>query len=144
MPPLGHFLDDIPTQCCSSEYYEIPHNLCIFGGSDGQYLSQLTSIRAWFGFTGNVQGLEFTYSSEINGSFNHRWGFIDHQWPLSTLHNSGKSKLKQDFAIDGAGGERICRVEVMANLTWTSTNHDPPTIKQVSSLKVMCFWILMA
>jgi hypothetical protein len=95
-------------------------------------------ISAWFGFSGNIQGLEFTYSKEINGALVHRWGFIDHQWPISTLHSSGGSKLKQDFEIDGAGGERICRVEILANEINTLTHHDPPKVKQVSSLKVTC------
>jgi hypothetical protein len=137
VPSLDHYLDSISKQeSRKGRDYENPYYTMLFGGSSGEYLSKLESVSAWFSPKGNVQGMQFRYSVEINGSNVHSWGRPSCPWALSTLDGSNSSPLQRTLMVDGKNGERICRVSIRFNYSQTYPRVSSHIPKPILSLKV--------
>jgi hypothetical protein len=136
VPAIDHYLDDLGTEendWTVNKHWESPNYLFMFGGYDGEHLSALCRIKGSFNPKGNLQGLEFEYSSEINGSKIHHWGSPFPCWALSTLEGGLDPSQHQSFDIDGVRGERITRLDIRYNHIPRSM---PPIPRPIMAMKV--------
>ncbi|PNP84134.1 hypothetical protein FNYG_02822 [Fusarium nygamai] len=95
--------------------YNLPVATVLFGGSDGQYLSQLSEIVVWIFDICHVAGIEFRY---IDSSRNCQLGYVgpfDENYPGRRNFSPDSHDSSVSFPIDGASGERLSSIDLRTN-----------------------------
>ncbi|KAG5805356.1 hypothetical protein H9Q71_010074 [Fusarium xylarioides] len=95
--------------------YNLPVTTVLFGGSDGQYLSQLSEIVVWVFDICHVAGIEFRFTDSSHDCQLGYVGPFDENYPgrrnfIPDSHDSSVS-----FSIDGASGERLSSIDVQTS-----------------------------
>ncbi|KAF5968131.1 hypothetical protein FBULB1_10878 [Fusarium bulbicola] len=95
--------------------YNLPVTTVLYGGSDGQKLSQLSEIVVWVFDICHLAGIEFRYT---DSSHNCQLGYVgpfDENYPGRRNFTPDSHDSTVSFPIDGASGERLSSIDVQTS-----------------------------